>query len=203
MKPDLRRRAIVEAAQTVALRKGLSATTVRDVAVEMGTSSGLIHHYFDSMDQLLVVVFDTVARTELSATRSRMQDVESPTAQLAEYFAAFTDPRNDENFHFWLDAWSEATRNETIREASREWNIEWQKLLAEVIEAGIEAGEFIDIDVEAVSWQALSLLDGLELQLVAHPTVITRKQATKWATDSIERDLGLAVGSLSASLSTV
>ena len=45
MSPDERRQAIVDAALAVALRKGLAATTVRDVAAEMGTSSGLIHHY--------------------------------------------------------------------------------------------------------------------------------------------------------------
>ena len=47
MSPGDRRRAIVDGALKVALRKGLASTTVRDVATEMGTSSGLIHHYFD------------------------------------------------------------------------------------------------------------------------------------------------------------
>jgi len=203
MKPDIRRQAIVDATQIVATRKGLSTTTVRDVATEMGTSSGLVHHYFDSMDQLLAVVFGQVAKAELSALRERMARAETPTGQLAEYFAAFTDPQNDENFHFWLDAWSEAVRNDTIRKVSRELNIEWQELLSEVISAGTTTGEFIEVDVEAVSWKALSLLDGLELQIVAHPTVITRKQAAKWAAESIEKELGLPAGRIAEILSAV
>jgi len=200
MKPDVRRQAIVDAAQLVATRKGLSATTVRDVAEEMDTSSGLVHHYFDSMDQLLAEVFQQAAATELSAIRQRMYQAETPTGQLAEYFAAFTDPLNDETFHFWLDAWSEAARNETIRKVSRELNIEWQELLSEVIASGIASGEFIDVDVEAVSWKALSLLDGLELQIVAHPTVLTRTQAARWAAESIEMDLGLPSGTIAETL---
>jgi len=203
MKPDIRRQAIVDAAQIVATQKGLSTTTVRDVATEMGTSSGLVHHYFDSMDQLLAVVFGQVAKAELSALRDRMHRAETPTGQLAEYFAAFTDPENDENFHFWLDAWSEAARNETIRKVSREMNIEWQELLLSVIAAGVRTGEFIDVDLEAVSWKALSLLDGLELQIVAHPTVITRKQAAKWAAESIEKELGLPTGTITEILTAV
>lgn len=203
MKPDIRRQAIVDAAQIVATRNGLSTTTVRDVAMEMGTSSGLVHHYFDSMDQLLAVVFSQVAKAELSALREKMHNAETATGQLAEYFAAFTDPENDENFHFWLDAWSEAARNETIREVSRELNIEWQGLLSEVIGAGIATGEFTEVDVEAVSWKALSLLDGLELQIVAHPSVITRKQAAKWAAESIEKELGLPTGRITEILSAV
>ena len=202
MNPDVRRQTIVEAAQAVATRKGLSATTVRDVAQEMGTSSGLIHHYFASMDQLLAVVFGKVAEADLSKTRSRMENAETPTGQLAEYFAAFTDPDNDETFQFWLDAWSEAGRNETIRKKSRELNIEWQRILSDVIRDGIAAGEFIEVDVEAVAWKALSLLDGLTLQIVAHPTLLKRWQVAKWAANSTEKDLGLPLGAMSTTLTS-
>ena len=203
MKPDDRRLAIIDAATEVATKKGLSATTVRDVAVEMGTSSGLIHHYFDSMDQLLSEVFVKVAEADISRTRAKMDRSNTATGKLAEYFAAFTDPDNDEAFQFWLDAWSEATRNETIRKASRAQNIEWQQLLAAVIEAGIQDGEFTEVDIDAVSWKALSLLDGLELQIVAHPTVLNRGEAARWAAESIEKELGLPAGEMRRSLSTV
>jgi len=198
MDPDVRRQTIVEAAQAVASRKGLSATTVRDVAEEMGTSSGLIHHYFTSMDQLLAEVFSQVAETDLSATRERMDLATSQTDRLAAYFAAWADPANDGTFQFWLDAWSEAGRNETVRKRSRALNIEWQKTLSEVIRSGIATGEFNEVDADAVSWKALSLLDGLSLQVVAHPTVIERGRASELATNSIERDLGLEIGALSA-----
>ena len=203
MKPDDRRQAIIDATIAVATKKGLSATTVRDVALEMGTSSGLIHHYFESMDQLHSEVFSTVATADIDATRAKMELHDSATGQLAAYFAAFTDPDADEAFRFWLDAWSEAARNETIRRASREMNIQWQNLLAGVIEAGIESGEFVEVDVKAISWKALSLLDGLELQIVAHPTVLTRSDAARWAAESIEHDLGLSEGALRKTLTRV
>jgi len=196
MDPDVRRQAIVDAAQVVATRKGLSATTVRDVAEEMGTSSGLIHHYFASMDQLLAIVFAQVAEEDLSATRERMDLAESPTGKLAEYFAAWADPDNDRTFQFWLDAWSEAGRNEAVRERSRDLNIRWQSLLSSVIRQGITTGEFNEVEVEATAWKALSLLDGLTLQVVAHPTVMERGKAAQWAASGIEKDLGLISGAL-------
>lgn len=200
MDPDSRRETIIEAARSVAAKKGLSATTVRDVATEMGTSSGLIHHYFASMDELLAIVFDRVAEADLHATRSAMDEAESPTKKLAAYFAAWASPENDSTFQFWLDAWSEAGRNMTIREISRKLNIEWQRLLSAVIAAGLETGEFDDVDVEEVSWKALSLLDGLTLQVVAHPTVLERSKAVRWAASGIESDLGLPRGALGSSM---
>ena len=61
LSPQQRREVIVEAALAVILRKGLASTTVRDVADQMGTSSGLIHHYYDSMDELLAAAFERAA----------------------------------------------------------------------------------------------------------------------------------------------
>ena len=57
------------AALEVAVAKGLASTTVRDVAAAMGTSSGLIHHYFHSMDDVLAAAFEQVARQDLASRR--------------------------------------------------------------------------------------------------------------------------------------
>ena len=54
------------------LRKGMASTTVRDVAEQMGTSSGLIHHYVASMDDLLAAAFERAAGQDLLATREAM-----------------------------------------------------------------------------------------------------------------------------------
>ena len=82
MTPDARRAAIVDAAVRVAVSKGLASTTVRDVATEMGTSSGLIHHYFASMDDVLAAAFDRVARQDLAISERQMAAAASPTDAL-------------------------------------------------------------------------------------------------------------------------
>lgn len=198
MNSEDRRERIIVAAQAVAARHGLSATTARDVAKEMGTSSGLIHHYFESMDELLALAFDRVAGADIAAAAERMGRADSPTGRIAAYLAAYADPANDPSFQFWLDAWAAAARHPMISERSRALNIEWQRLLAEPILDGIAAGDFKTVDVEEISWKALSLLDGLSLQIVAHPTLIDRETAATWAARSLENDLGLSVGSLVA-----
>ena len=82
MPPDERRSAIVDATVVVMTRKGMAATTVRDVADQMGTSSGLIHHYFDSMDDLLAAGFDRAASQDLDVTRAAMAREHDPVARL-------------------------------------------------------------------------------------------------------------------------
>jgi len=200
MTAEDRRGAIIDAALAVALRKGLSRTTVRDVAAEMSSSSGLVHHYFDSMEEVLAAAFREVADADLAATRAAMARFDTPTGRLSAFFASYAATEDDHAFQLWLDAWSEAGRNPAIRETSRALNIEWQRLLHDVVADGIAAGEFRDVDADAAAWTTLSLLDGLSLQVVAHRTVIDRKKAVRWAANSTERDLGLPLGTLTATL---
>ena len=87
--PAQRRDAIVRAALDVMVRKGMAETTVRDVAEAMGTSSGLIHHYFASMDDLLAAAFERAAQQDLAATREAMAQCPGAVARLAAFFVTY------------------------------------------------------------------------------------------------------------------
>ena len=115
--PVERREAIVDAALAVARRKGLASTTVRDVAAEMGTSSGLIHHYFDSMDEVLAAAFERVAGEDLRETESMLAGGD-PRAVLAGFLRSYAPVGNDWAFQLWLDAWAEAARRPLLRAVS-------------------------------------------------------------------------------------
>jgi AcrR family transcriptional regulator len=192
MTPDQRRQAIVDAALSVALEKGLAATTVRDVAAVMGTSSGLIHHYFESMDEVLAAAFERVASDDLELTALAMASAPTPTAAIVEYLRTYAPADKDWAFQFWLDAWAEAGRRPAIQATSRRLNLAWQGLLERTIVAGVESGEFHCADPSVAAWRILSLLDGLALQVVAHGTTVRRADVEGWTAAAAEVELGLA-----------
>jgi len=196
MTPDQRREAIVEAALNVARQKGLASTTVRDVAAEMGTSSGLIHHYFGTMDDVLAAAFEKVASEDLGLSATAMSAASDPVEAVSVFFSTYAVADKDWAFQLWLDAWAEAARRPALRAASRRLNLAWQALLERAIDSGAGAGRFTCSDPAAASWRLLSLLDGLALQVVAHGTTISRAQVRAWATASAETELGLAPGTL-------
>ena len=196
MTPDQRREAIVAAALVVAVRKGLASTTVRDVAAEMGTSSGLIHHYFDSMDEVLAAAFERVAEQDLDLSARAMAEASSPAEALRVFFRTYTPADKDWAFQLWLDAWAEAARRPAVQATSRRLNLEWQALLERTIVRGVEAAAFSCPDPAGAAWRILSLLDGLALQVVAHGTTITRDEVVAWATGVAEGELRLARGTL-------
>lgn len=198
MTPDQRREAIIDAALSVALEKGLAATTVRDVAAVMGTSSGLIHHYFESMDEVLAAAFERVASDDLELTVSAMALAPTPTAAVIEYLRTYAPADKDWAFQFWLDAWAEAGRRPALQATSRRLNLAWQALLERTIVAGVESGEFRCADPSGAAWRILSLLDGLALQVVAHGTTVRRADVEGWTAAAAEVELGLALRALSS-----
>lgn len=198
MSPADRRAAIVTATVSVAVRKGLASTTVRDVAMEMGTSSGLIHHYFASMDEVLAAAFERVASADLERSGRLMAEAASPVAALCVFFRTYTPVDRDWSFQLWLDAWAEAARRPALREVSARLNLAWQGLLEATIRDGIASRVLACPDPGAAAWRILSLLDGLALQVVAHGTTIPRGAVVAWSTAAAEAELGLASGALAS-----
>lgn len=196
LSPADRRDAIIDAALEVARQKGLARTTVRDVAAEMGTSSGLIHHYFESMDDVLAAAFTRVALADLERSAAEMAAAPTPVAALAAFFATYAPADADWAFQLWLDAWAEAARRPALQATSRRLNLAWQGLLEETIRAGRDTGDFRTADPAAAAWRILSLVDGLALQVVAHGTTIGRGDVERWAARAAELELGLHPGSL-------
>jgi AcrR family transcriptional regulator len=201
MSPDERRAAIVDATLEVMIRKGIGATTVRDVAMRMGTSSGLVHHYFASMDDLLAAAFEQAAAGDLTLIATAMAHpglAGDAVGRLRVFFATYTRAEQDWAFQLWLDAWAEATRRPAIGAASQRLNIAWQQLLATAIRAGVQQRTLRCPDPDAAAWRILSLLDGLVLQAVAHRATIAPEQVISWSAGFAEAELGLPAGTLLA-----
>ena len=194
--PALRRDAIITAAVEVMLSKGMAATTVRDVAERMGSSSGLIHHYFTSMDDLLAAGFERAAQQDLTGTREALARTSGAVEQLGTFFATYARAEQDWAFQLWLDAWAEAGRRPAVRRTSQRLNVAWQQLLVQIIRCGVSEATMTCADPEGAAWRILSLLDGLALQTVAHPGTVDRFAVVSWSVGLAERELGLPAGTL-------
>lgn len=196
MTPEERREAIIDATARVMVRRGIAATTARDVAAEMGTSSGLIHHYFSSMDQLLADAFARLATADFRRTVEACRHGQDAVERLAHFITAYNGVDEAGAMQLWLDAWAEAARRPALQRTTRRLNEEWQALVAELVRAGVAEERMVCPDPDAVAWRLVSLLDGLALQTVAHGDLISREQAVSWARVSAELELGLRPGAL-------
>lgn len=198
MPPEVRRRAIVDAALSVARQKGFAATTAREIASHMGTSSGLIHHYFESMDELLAAAFGQAAEAELAEVREAMRNAGPPVAAIRAFLATYAPIDHDWAFQLWFEAWAEAVRRPELRRTSRRFNVAWQQLLEETIVLGVGSRVLRCADPSGAAWRILSMLDGLAIQVVAHDSTLDRETALAWTAGLAEVELGLERGTLVA-----
>jgi AcrR family transcriptional regulator len=196
MTPAARRAAIVEATIAVMRRKGIAATTVRDVAHEMGTSPGLVHHYFASMDELVATAFELAAGEGFEVTKAAIGSATDPVERMREAFSTYTRTEQDWAFQLWLDAWAEAARRPVLQATTKQLNVAWQQMIVEVIADGVAAGVFTCPDPDGAAWRIMSLLDGLALQTVAHTSTVDRDSVVAWSLAHAEHELGLPPGAL-------
>ena len=180
------------------LRKGMAATTVRDVAQEMGTSSGLIHHYYASMDELLAEAFERAASQDLEVDpQTRWPAGTDPVEQPADLLRHLRPGRAGLGF----PALAGRLGRGRPTSGGAEHLAAAQRRLAGAARGDDREPDRARADVTcpdptASAWRILSLLDGLALQAVAHRVDIDRDAVINWSASYAESELGLAAGSL-------
>ena len=164
----------------------------------MGTSSGLIHHYFASMDDVLAAAFEEAAGADLAQTRARRcRPATAPAERLSTFFASYVAHRRVPRLS---DVARRMGRGQPASGAggdlaSVERGLATTDRHHASSMASLKARSSCD-DPDAAAWRVLSLLDGLSLQLAAHPGVIEIGIVMDWAMTALETEVGLPAGTL-------
>lgn len=121
MQPQERRRQILDCAAEVFARKGIAASTVREIADSVGVYSGTLYHYFPSKDALVVEII-----------REYLEDLHSRCAAAMAHDATAID-RLTQLVEIAL------TSSETHRGATAIWQNEGDYMPEKMREAGLES----------------------------------------------------------------
>jgi AcrR family transcriptional regulator len=172
---EKRRRQILNAAWKVFSQKGLDAANVSDVASMAGVSYGTVYYYFDSKDDLFMAVFEDWIATSFYKTFTKSG---LTTATATDQLRRFADSAtvmmsgSAEFLPAQMQFWGHLVRNDAIRERFRLLFAELRGFLAQIIQAGIDSGEFKLVDAEAIAAIAIAVYDGLILQWLADPNSV-------------------------------
>jgi len=184
-----RRAEVLEATWRVIATRGLDAATVRQIAKEAGVSSGVLAHYFTDKDDILVqahrLAYDRVFR-RVEEKVGRFAGIEALRATLYETLPMDENRRIEAIIDVSYigralnDPRLKLVRQESARVA-REW---WLGVLTATAAGGHLA---VDTDLGLLVDQILVFIDGVSLQSVVFPELMTPELQKQLADDLIAR----------------
>jgi AcrR family transcriptional regulator len=149
-----RRRAIVDSSARVFARRGYHATGITELCAANGLGKGALYHYIGSKEELLAAIHDRVMdEVMLGADRVAQADG-SPSAQLAMLGDELLDVIHRYPDHVWVFLHEFPALTGERATQFRRRRREYERRVEAVLRAGIESGEFRDVDARltAMAW---------------------------------------------------
>jgi TetR/AcrR family transcriptional regulator, cholesterol catabolism regulator len=136
------RAAIVAAAVELFYKQGYEATSVREIVDHAGYTKGALYHYFDSKEEILLEIHDAFMSYGLARGREIAAGRHSPRQALAlvmrELLRQVSLYRPHMTIFFHEGRHVDFTKYPEAK-AKRD---EWENILVEIIDRGVEQGEF-------------------------------------------------------------
>lgn len=157
-RPEERREEILSVAAAIALDGGLERITLRAVAEQLGVRPGLITHYYPAAEDLVIAAFVRAASIE----RERFFPADGdPLHRLAHFLDHIESGASSPLARLWLNARHLSRFSPALSAALEEQDDLDRERLTTLIESGIAAGQFGDVDPEASCIRIFIAIDGV------------------------------------------
>ncbi|MBO4248916.1 TetR family transcriptional regulator (plasmid) [Halomicrobium sp. IBSBa] len=155
------KRDIMEATHRAVREHGYSDLTIQRIADEFGRSKALLYYHYDGRDDLLIDFLDYILGGFLA---NLPEGGTAPREELDALVDRLLPTTVDEEPHRLMLAMFElrmnAPHDDAVREQYVEVEAQLRDILEDILRRGIEANDFVDVDVDAEAEALLSLLVG-------------------------------------------
>lgn len=182
----MRRAQIIAAARACIAEKGYDATTIRDVAVAGGVSTGTVNYYFPNKEALLISALEDRAnefgRDIREAAHAVHDDPFGTLTALVEASVPLPEeaPRA---WYIWMEFWGQAYRHAGLGRVHAEIYHHWRRLIARAVSEGIARRQFQPVDPERVARQLAGLIDGLAVHCIVGDPEIPAEEVRRLCYD--------------------
>jgi AcrR family transcriptional regulator len=163
---DQRRQELIEATYLEVAEKGYSAVTLQDIAKRAGVSKGSTLYYFAAKEDLFLGALEWMVDKFHTQIHEAIAKVEEPIEKVKALIGVIFANANESRQFFlaYSDFVSIGTRNNRFHDLNAKFYDGCCGHNREVLEAGIKAGVFRNLDIEETSAMMRALVDGLMLQ---------------------------------------
>ena len=175
-----RRQQLIEATMKCIGRKGLTGTTLSDVAKEAGLSQGIVNLHFESKDNLLTETLRSLAneyRSQFDRTLDRSGP--HPAERLRALMELDLRPSicDRRKLAVWFAFWGEVKSRPTYRKICDEYDQYYDDVIVDLCEQIIVDGDYPGIDAKAAAEALMSITDGLWLSCLISAQAFDRELA--------------------------
>ena len=192
---DARER-ILEAACDVIAAHGIDDVRIARIATLAGVSPPLVHYHFATREALLSEALEHSFEL-LGDFRTTSADDEGWSA--ARKLGWMIDQSlpfpgmGEREWRLWLELWGQAARRPELRPVAARLYARYDRWIAEVVEAGIAAGEFRPRDAAAVVQRLVAAIDGVGLRVLVDDPAMALEHARRLVVEGLAAELGIEV----------
>ncbi len=178
MSYDKRRIEVTEAAWRVIIREGLDRASMRAIAQELGSSTGVLTHYFRNKDELTFFALEQVfgkLLADMKAATQGLQGIERLEQMLLS--ALPLEASGIPGWQVWVAFLGYAIGREPLIQEHRKRYASLQQLICQEL-ADLQAAELIrdDLDLTLEAHALIALVDGIGTGVVINPQQFNAKQ---------------------------
>jgi len=160
------RERILQAALTCFSNKGYHQTTTDEIVAESGLGKGTLYRYFENKQELFISLIDWFM---LEFDEDLAQVWVGRDMSANDKIRAMVNVFLDETeqlipfFRITLDFWAQTLESDRLQQIFWNWLKRYQAQFAQVIEAGIAAGEFRPVNANQAALALVAVLDAVGL----------------------------------------
>ncbi len=171
---EVRRAEIAEALWRVVAREGIEAATIRAVAAEAGWSRGIVEHYFDSKDALVLYACELALERTLALVKQRHETLVGRDALRAVLLDDLAQGKD-----IWFDLLSTAAREPAMAPQLVRFDSEISTILAGIIAEMVARGEAsADLDPAAEARAIFGFSLSINMNVRMKPELYTDEAVT-------------------------
>jgi AcrR family transcriptional regulator len=166
-----RRGQILRAALEVFGQKGYYASNVSDVAAVAGVSQGTIYWYFESKEELLEAALLSLFRDFGDQSLEMLAHYDNAADKLLALGELMGPLMEDFGgaFTLFLEYWASSSERGKTVQLWTQLLAQYKDVFVQIIEDGIQRGEFRPVVAEELVWALMAAMDGLAAYAMLMP----------------------------------
>jgi AcrR family transcriptional regulator len=178
---EARRQEIIDTSARVFARQGYHATGIAELCTVNGFGKGAFYYYIGSKEELLAAIHDRVMDEVMVGADRVAAAGGSPSEQLTMLGDELLDVIHRYPDHVWVFLHEFPALTGEHAEQFRQRRREYERRVEAVLQAGVDAGEFREIDARLTAFAWLGMHNYTYLWLKAGGRVSAREVAAPFA----------------------